>query len=180
MARHGSLFLLHLREEGEILNDRYGIIDPILNDWIEPNYKRLKDGMRAAALVLDSARDKFPHSILKRTGVFVLRSVLYAECALRGRPAFAMSSVGDVLHDGRITDLFERLDLDSELAIFDYSRMLIKHYLGRPIPRPPGGLEEWAVSWHRTYPMASHLAVQLLTDGRQIGYTSAPAEWVLT
>jgi hypothetical protein len=76
MAHRGSLFVLHLREEAKILVDRSGIISSLVNEWIEPDYSRLREGMNAAAAVLDEASSSGPTPTLRRVSLFVLRSVL--------------------------------------------------------------------------------------------------------
>src|SRR5437764_9020263 len=45
MAQRGSLFVLHLREEARILVDRKDIVYPLLNQWVKPDYARLREGM---------------------------------------------------------------------------------------------------------------------------------------
>ena len=148
MAHRGSLFVLHLREEAKILIDRAGIITSLVNEWIEPDYSRLREGMNAAASVLDAASGSVPTPTLKRVSLFVLRSVLYAECAKRKAPSFAMPTVAIVLGDKRISEFFERINATPEREIIELSRMLIRSYLGEPVEKRLGGLETLAVRWH--------------------------------
>jgi predicted nucleotidyltransferase len=177
MARRGSLFVLHLREEARVLVDRRAVIPPLLREWVPPDYCRLQEGMRAAAAVLDLAHESVAPTLLRRVALFVLRSVLYAECARLGRPSFAMSAVARVLGESRISILFDGLAAASDRHVLERSRELIAHYLGKPIENPFAGLDALAVGWHRCYPMASHLAVQVLTGEQGMGYASAPADW---
>ncbi len=177
MARRGSLFVLHLSEEARILVDRRTVMPSLLHAWVPPDYSRLREGMDAAAAVLDPTRESIAPTLLRRVALFILRSLLYAECAQRGKPSFAMSAVAHVLGDSRISLLFDEIGVAPDTHILERSRELIGHYLGKAIKNPFGGLEALAVACCRRYPMASHLAVQLLTGGQGIGYTSAPADW---
>jgi hypothetical protein len=180
MARRGSLFVLHLRQESKILIDRHNVIPSLLNEWVAPNYRRLREGMKAAATALDFASKVVPALELRRAVLFVLRSVLYAACAERGRPSFAMSSVAQTLDDTRIANLFSGIDAKSDEYILAESKVLFESYLGRLMETEFEDLEAMAVSWYKRYPMASHIAVQILTEGAEIGYTSAPIDWVPT
>jgi predicted nucleotidyltransferase len=178
MARHGSLFVLHLREEARIMVDRQDIIPPILGAWKTPDYDRLFDGLRAAASVLDVPPGQVKTAIVRRAALFVLRSVLYAECARRGTPTFGMSSVATFLGDSRIWELFEDVHWAGDIEVVTKAMALLDTYLGGRQRNPFGGLEPLAVNYHKRYPMASYLAVDLLTDGVGINYASAPADWV--
>ena len=178
MAQTGSLFVLHLREEARILVDRRKVIPPILSAWKSPNYDLLFEGMRAAASVLDVPTGKVKAAVLRRVTLFVLRSVLYGECARRGTPTFAMSSVATILGDSRIWELFEDVHRVRDTQFIAKAMTLLDGYLGGTQRNAFGGLEPLAVNYYKRYPMASHLAVQLLTDGVGINYASAPADWV--
>lgn len=183
MARHGSLFVLHLRSEGRVLVDRRHELERILGAWIEPDFERMREGMRAAAAVLDVAPGRFRTGPLLQTALFVLRSMLYLDCARKGPPTFAMRAVARALGDPRIATLFERPaqatgDERPATARLDVTRALLAERFGGMVRNPFGTPEALAVSWHRCYPMASHLAVQLLTEGRGVDYSNAPADWM--
>jgi hypothetical protein len=178
MARRGSLFVLHLKLEGKVLIDRDNVISPILNSWAEPDYPHLRENMNAAVSMLEVASNSLSMSELKRISLFVLRSVLYAECARRGEPSFALATVAAVLNDWRVSVLFEKIRTLSADDIVKQGSVLMRDYLGPPLKTPKGGLEALAVNWSRPYPMASHLAVQLITGRRDIGYTTGPVDWL--
>jgi len=150
MAHRGSLFVLHLREEARILVDKKALIPPLLSEWVPPDYHRLREGMCAAATVLETACQSVTPALLRRAALYVVRSVLYAECARRGRPSFAMSAVALVLGEPRISSLFDGLAATSDRHVVDRSRDLIAHYLGEPIPNPFAGLDALAVAWHQS------------------------------
>lgn len=178
MARRGSLFVLHLRQESRILVDRDSVIPALLHQWVAPDYCRLREGMKAAATALAVASKIVPASRLRRLVLFVLRSVLYAACAERGRPSFAMSSASQVLDDFRITDLFGRIEAKSDDSIFANAKALLESYLGSLNENEFEDLEGLSVSWYQRYPMASHIALKILAADAEIGYTSAPIDWV--
>jgi len=179
MAHRGSLFALHLREESKILVDRAGKIPGILNEWRAPNFARLLEGIAAAASVLEVADNSIPAASLKRPALFVLRSALYATCAERRTPAFAMSRVGQILNEPALGQIFgEDRSLPDE-DVLNLAGTLLRKYV-HPSPLDAlFGLDSLAVAWCRIYPMASYLALQLLLGEREIGYATAPVDWVL-
>lgn len=178
MARRGSLFVLHLRNEGKILVDRNSVIPIIFNEWRPPDLERLFAGIAAAAAVLKVGRDSAQTDTLKRASLFVLRSVLYATCVKRCSPAFAMTRVAAILQEPVLRHLFGDEESPSDTEVLDISRTLLHKYLQRELPETRGGLDSLAVGWCRDFPMASHIALQLLLGSREIGYATAPVDWV--
>jgi predicted nucleotidyltransferase len=182
MARHGSLFVLHLRSEGRVLVDRHRKLEEILRLWVQPDYDRMREGIRAATALLDVNPECFRNERSLQIAIFLLRSVLYLDCARKGAPTFGMRAVSHLLDDARIANFFGTMRRklgDERIAALRLSqaKVLLADRLDGLARNPFGTLEALAVSWHHQYPMASHLAVQLLTDGRGIDYGNAPANW---
>lgn len=180
MARHGSLFVLHLKREARVLADRRMILPGLLAEWVEPDYDRVCEGIRAAAAVLDAPRAWLDPAAILRTALFILRSLLYLKCARAETPAFAIATVARILHDDRIPSLFARPAVANPDVRTKAAMALLSEYLGGPVSNEFGSLEALAVNWRRKYPMASHLAVQLLAGNREIDYARTPATWIAT
>jgi hypothetical protein len=181
LARSGSLFVFHLKQEARILKDARGAFARVFDAWRPPDIARTLAGMRAAAAVLDvpgeieraSARE------LTHAAVFVLRSVLYLRCFERGRPAFGAREVAEVLGDEDVRLFLDRVRArgDESTPLLGLARVLLARYLGAPPVNPFGTLEALAVSCHRAFPLASDLARRLATRQGPVHYASAPASW---
>jgi predicted nucleotidyltransferase len=181
MARSGSLFVLHLKEEARIVKDARGAFGRVFEAWRPPDIERTLSGMRAAAAVLDvpgeleraSARE------LTHAAVFILRSALYLRCFERGRPAFGAREVADVLGDEDVRSFLDRVRRrgDESTQLLGPARVLLARYLGEPLVNPFGTLEALAVSCHRAFPLASNLARRVATRQGPVHYATAPAAW---
>lgn len=181
LARSGSLFVLHLKQEARIVKDSRGAFARVFDAWQPPDIERTLAGMRAAAAVLDvpdeieraSARE------LTHAAVFVLRSVLYLRCFERGRPAFGAREVADVLGDDDVSSFLDRVRArgNGSTQLLGPARVLLTRYLGEPLVNPFGTLEALAVSCHRAFPLASDLARRLATRQGPVHYATAPASW---
>lgn len=181
LARAGSLFVLHLKDEAIVLRDDRGGFERIVHAWRPPNLERTIAGMRAAAAVLDvpSSLENTLRQALAAAAVFVLRSVAYLRCYERGAPAFAAARVAAVLGDSDLGAFLSRLrePRRDPVEVLRTARSLIERHLGGPPINPFGSLEALAVSCHRQFPLASTLALRVATGRRPLHYTVGPATW---
>ena len=181
LARAGSLFVLHLRQEAQVVKDSRGAFARVFDAWKPPDLERTLAGMRAAAAVLDvpAEIERERARELTQTAVIVLRSVLYLRCLQRGRPAFGAREVANVLGDDDVHSFLDRVRSrrDRSLQLLGHARRLLTRYLGEPLVNPFGTLEALAVSCHRTFPLASDLARRLATGQGSVHYATAPASW---
>jgi len=181
LARGGSLFVLHLREEARVLKDPTGAFARIFRAWTPPDLERTLSGMRAAAAVLDGPEGDggANEGELTSVALYIVRSVLYLRCLERGTPAFGGAQVAAVLGDGDVRDLLERSPA-AALAPPDklrLARALLMRHLGEPLSNPFGTLEALAVSCRLAFPLASDLALRVATGRRPLHYATAPALW---
>ena len=181
LARSGSLFVLHLKQEARIVKDSRGAFARVFDAWRPPDIERTLAGMRAAAAVLDvpGEIERASERELIHAAVFVLRSVLYLRCFERGRPAFGACEVADVLGDEDVRSFLDRVRArgDESMQLLSPARVLLTRYLGEPLVNPCGTLEALAVSCHRAFPLASDLARRLATRQGPVHYATAPASW---
>lgn len=181
LARCGSLFVLHLKQEARVLKDSRDAFVRVIDAWRPPDLERTLAGMRAAASALDMPveRARANEVELTRAAIFVLRSVLYLRCLERGRPVFGARDVADVLGDEDVRWFLDRVRAraDGATPLLGPARRLLARYLGEPLVNPFGTLEALAVSCHRAFPLASALARRLAAGQRPVHYTSMPASW---
>jgi hypothetical protein len=181
LARSGSLFVLHLKNEGRIIKDVRGAFQRVFAAWAQPDFERTIAGMRAAAAALD-VPPPVAHARggdLAATALFLTRSAVYLRCLQRDMPTFAAADVARVLRDDDLGNFLEdarsaRLSADQ---ILGHSRVFLDRYLEGVPPNRFGSLEALAVSCYRTFPMASSIALRLATGERPVRYASAPARW---
>lgn len=181
LADAGSLFVLHLKTEARILKDDTHAFERVFGAWRAPSFERTREGMRAAASILDVTDEvrRMRSRQLAATALFVLRSVLYLRCLELGRPTFAMHTVARVLDDEAVVGFLDRARAGSVTQgdLIEQSRAFLGQYLGEPICNPCGTLEALAVSCHRSYPLAADLAVRVANGAPPLHYASAPALW---
>ena len=97
LARHGSLFVLHILQEGTPLNDPAGVMRLLASTFRRPDSytENTRQRLRHALRLLDVERAVFesaPHEFTA-TASFVCRSLLYAEHAERGAFSFSLRTL---------------------------------------------------------------------------------------
>lgn len=91
MAQASSLFILHLKTEGIVLEDAAGVLARALEAYVPiESYEAYRQQIRAAASVLHVHADLFAThgQSLARLGIYLLRTALYLNAAEAGRPGF--------------------------------------------------------------------------------------------
>jgi hypothetical protein len=173
LAASGSLFVLHLREEGVPVHDESGVLRDVLDSYRAPaSYDPLRESLQLAAGILDvDARGFERHArSLTQLAVYLLRSVLYLRCAEGGRPLFSMRGVAEHLHDQRILDVFQERDQrPGDAHLFTRARTLLEDYLGAPVRNEYGDVETLATQARDRSPLAAELARRILS-GRSTTY----------
>jgi Nucleotidyltransferase domain len=177
MAKSGSLFILHLRLEGQILSDPHGALRRCLDEYVPPSdYTTLARDLGVVAAALDTrASDVDRHlAALGRLGVFLLRTAAYVRCAERGRPTFEVGEVVRILADPALGDALELRRRSPETigrADLDLLYAALGRYLPGTSPNVYGSVEALAVavSGNRH---AEVLMANVLTGHRAIEYTT--------
>lgn len=96
MAQGSSLFLLHLKAEGVVLEDPAGVLQRALAAYVPiEDFERQRQQIRAAAAALHVEPALFAThgQALARLGVYLLRTALYLDAAEEGRPHFDLNSI---------------------------------------------------------------------------------------
>ncbi|WP_037139211.1 nucleotidyltransferase domain-containing protein [Rhodococcoides fascians] len=91
MAQTSSLFILHLRTEGVVLEDTTGVLARVLSAYTPmKDFEAQRQQIRAAASVLNVGPDLFAShgQSLGRLGVYLLRTALYLDGAEADRLDF--------------------------------------------------------------------------------------------
>lgn len=177
MAKSGSLFVLHLRLEGRILSDPYGILRGCLDAYVPPaDYTSLMRDLGITAAALDTTASDIDRHLcaLARLGIFLVRTAAYVRCAERGRATFDVNRVVHFLADPTLGDALElrrrspetirRTDLDLLYAT-------LTRYLPGTSSNVYGSVEALAVavSGNRH---AEVLLANVLTGHQAIEYTT--------
>lgn len=91
MSAAGSLFVLHLRLEGRVLQDNFGVLGRSLGVYRPPrDYSMLRSELQAVACATDlraQELNKYRDAAF-RLGVFTLRTLAYIDCVEQGNPCF--------------------------------------------------------------------------------------------
>ncbi len=145
MAARGSLFVLHLRNEGRILRDGNGRLWHCLNSYRAPiSYEPLRTTVREVASLLDATEVEYKQRWkgYNEVALFVLRTLLYAHFAEVGKPVFSLPV---------IRQRMQREDLEIALALkrsgspqfaeFAAARGLVEELLGSKVKNPFGTIE---------------------------------------
>jgi hypothetical protein len=166
LAVSGSLFVLHLRQEGVVLRDTFHVLEDILASYRPPqSYTPLGESLRLAAGILDVDDRGFQSNPrgFTQLSIYLLRTTLYLRCAESGRPLFSMREVAENLRDRRLFDVFcEREERAGDVDFFLRVRALLEQYLGAPARNEFGSIEALAVQAYERSPLASALALRLL------------------
>lgn len=176
MASHGSLFMLHLRTEGVVLEDAHGVVARALEAYRAPvSYNPLLSELRAAAEALAVETPQFFEygQALGRLGIYLLRTSLYIEAAASASPMFDVDRAAAASGDAGL----------AEVLAFRRARVLspgelqrVREDVLRRFDPPRRGLHfaNLAVALSRTHPHASALVAQVIASGDSLDYAGLP------
>lgn len=185
MAQSSSLFILHLRSEGVVLDDADGVLARALSAYVP-----LEDpashwqALKAAASVVRVSDEVFSAhgQSIARLGLYVLRTALYLEAAENGRPHFdiasAAASTGDeiVLRACELRRQHEFSATDLRI-ISDAVHIALAVDPGRAVDSVDD-LQKRAVELSTVSPHASALLVNVLFGSEDVDYVGlATAPW---
>jgi hypothetical protein len=169
MAERGSLFVLHLRNEGRVLRDRRGRLEHCLNSYRAPNsYKPVRTTLRGVANLLDATEPQYTQRWkgYNEVALFVLRTLLYAHFAEAGDPVFSLRVIRQRMH---------REDLEVALALktsqnpgfveFAVARSLVEEFVEAKVLNPFGTVEALIANTALENPSVLAFGLRLL--GRQ-------------
>lgn len=184
MAQDSSLFVLHLKTEGILLEDPQGTLSRALDAYTPiADFASHRQQIRAVAPALNVHRDLFAtHGQgLARMGLYLLRTALYLEAAEAGRPDFDALAAAKARGEDEVVRAcalkratwFEA----SDLRLLDRAlSALLRHESHEPI-KTAEELQTRALFLSDASPHASALLVNVLyghTDVDYVGVTAAP------
>ncbi len=175
LAGQGSLFVLHLRQDGVVLLDDDGVLRRILDAYRPPpSYGPIWEQLAIAAGALDPALDNFDRHLpgLARLGIYVLRTAAYARSAELGAPEFDVNKLAallDVPELGRALALrrLRQHTVDDVLFLRSQIRAIVP---GVP-PNTSRTVEAYAVK-HSSRGDLAALFGSVLSGGTDIDYSA--------
>lgn len=171
LARHGSLFILHLKTDGRIFQDDKGLLEEVLENYVHPkSYAHLKSELRQAAQLLDCPvafyETKWPQ--LHNTYTFIFRSWCFALCAESGIPRFSMAEVSSALKDERITEVYELKRLRSaDRKFYLHCLAVLGEYLGAPVRNSCSSFETLLLNQGRSSKLLRILGQRIIESGSE-------------
>jgi predicted nucleotidyltransferase len=174
LARRGSLFVRHLKDEGVPLTDEKAHLETILGLYDEPSsYEPLKRELRVVLLVLARRGADGYADGARKLAAFVARTALYVRTAELGKPVFDVEraadcagrpALGPMLRQNAKPPLRGLLSHGSSLLNVDLHPSLIA---AMPLDFESAAL--WAGS---NYPLAGSLLERVIADETTIDYTA--------
>jgi hypothetical protein len=170
LAKRGSLFVRHLRDEGIVLQDLDGLLADILAAYRQPKgYERLKNELAvvfAATSVADA--DDFSAGLLRLT-VYAARSALYIHAAESGKLTFDVERASDDCGVPQLPKLLRSGRRKDARLLSSIGLRLI----GVPTPAgTPTDLPSLAVWSRDSFPLAARLLEAVIAGEARIDYTS--------
>jgi len=166
MARESSLFVLHLKLEGQILYDPKQILRNCLQSFRHTtDYSSLLADLRFLAGFLDvSPFDYESRAVaINQMAVFILRSVLFAILAQENRPHFEMREVADCFEDDDILKAYSLKQATiPDMALLDLVKSVIEKYLRCKIQNRYGSYEALLLDSSRRSDFVRSVALHFL------------------
>lgn len=168
LAKHGSLFVLHLGTEGIILADDHGYLQSALAAYIErSDYTELR-GDLAVILNALSVRDRYTYYTgLRRAGVWAARSAVYLACAEEGRATFDMTMA---CHIAGVPRLAQLVQTDATTCLDSIGRLGLQA-LGVSAAGAHVDLATLAVRSWNSHPMGARLIESIISGQSLLEYT---------
>lgn len=182
MAREGSLFVLHLLREGQILVDKEGILSDALGKFEYPDdrYESTLERVRSASRITDvdlNAYEPYKESLL-RVALYLLRTAVYVQAVRRGQEVFSMRDLAERFDDDQLARIFDSKRIRSPVGYTeDYlqeTRDALAKYSGELRANSYGTLEALAVAEVDRDPLTSYLIVRILSGEDAIDYAVLP------
>jgi hypothetical protein len=175
MATQGSLFVLHLRQDGVVLADELGVLRRALDAYTAPtDYRHLWEQLAVAAGALDDGAYNFAsHAAgLGRLGVYILRTAAYVRSIELGHPEFDVGRLDALLGDPGVSAALamRRQQLHSAKDVVFLRRQierLVPHAYANPHPT----VESYAVA-NSTHRDLAALFAAVLNANATIDYSS--------
>jgi predicted nucleotidyltransferase len=164
MAERGSLFVLHLKLDAQIISDPTGLLGDVLAAYRPPaTYEPLFIELRAASAALCEVADSRKYEKrLRQLGIYLLRTALYARLAQVGKPTFDATRAAEHFAIAEVENalgLRHKQEMPTDLRLL---RKALGTLLGTPPDNPWNSVEALAVAIAKRHPYAANLLAQTL------------------
>lgn len=185
MAQRSSLFILHLKTEGVVLEDASGVLERALAAYVPiEDFEAQRRQIRAAAAALHVHADLFAThgQALARLGIYLLRTALYLDAAEAGHPDFDINRAAAMSGKDEIIKACS-LKRATQFGVddLDLLRRAVNIVLGSEFRQPLASaddLQTRALSLSASSPHASALLVNVLFGPGEVDYVGlALAPW---
>lgn len=176
MAVAGSLFVLHLRDEGRVLSDPEGVLSRVLSAYRTPaSYDPLWREIAAASRALDASAEVLGRNPegFTRLALYLLRTAaIVRQLEQTGAARFAIPVLAERLAVPELVEIFAQRETiaRADTARVLAARSLLESLVGLPLANPYGSLEALAVNTEVDHPIAAHLMLRLLAGEPSLGY----------
>lgn len=176
MAMAGSLFVLHLRDEGRVLSDPDGVLAKVLSEYRAPaSYERLWREIAAASRALDASPAVLARNPegFTRLALYLLRTAaIIRQLEQTGAARFAIPVLAERLALPGLAEIFRERETTAraDTKRVPAARLLLESLVGEPLANPYGSLEALAVNTEVDHPIAAHLMLRLLAGEPNLGY----------
>jgi hypothetical protein len=166
MAHRGSLFVLHLRDEGQILRDSDGRLRKCLEAYQpQSDYEPYRRALRETANLLDVPKEEYKRrwKAYNEVAMFLLRSTLYAHFAEAGNPVFSLAVVQQRLERPDVADAFTLKSAPGPCyREFVVAGHLLSEFLRATIRNPFGTVEALVTNTGMENPLMLAFGLRLL------------------
>ena len=150
-AREGDLFVCHIVQEAKPVFDPLGQLDALRSEFrLRTSYAREIAQARDLGWFLDRNASKLNSSVVVRRMIWCIRTILIAQLAERGMPAFAPSALAATAPSSAAELLADRhqhrLDVAMRKRFHDY----IKQEGGKPSLSDGSTIEDYRALFART------------------------------
>lgn len=139
MAIRGSLFVLHLKHDGVLVEDSEGLLSKCIETYQKPSdYSPLRSDLRIATELLGVTENDYLKNWISygRISLFILRTTLYAASAEDLPPVFSISEIARQKQDPRIEKAYNAKYLSKpDWSLFQLKISLIEEYLACTISK---------------------------------------------
>jgi len=155
MAKHGSLFALHVVREAKEIDDVHGILKRVRDKFEPPaSYASLQEDVRHASRLLDVNVTTYNqywqgfHSLMS----YLLRTFLYSKIYDQGRITFSMTEVVEYFEDVAINDVLAIRYADGpNYDSFSDALSVLNGYLNGKQINPYQSIEALIINdWHKS------------------------------
>ncbi len=170
MAKKGSLFILHLLNEAQIIHDTINFLEKISNNFLtQKNYNWYRKELKISSKLLDVNKKSYIKNYFKlnKLSCYILRSYLYSIIYedLKNKISFSING---------LTDYFKDLDIGNALNLrnkkyADYSNFLfikkiIERYIEEGINNEFLTIEALIINYYRKSDYLVLLGLRLLNN----------------